>query len=325
MTPFDAVDGGCQWIANARYDDIDAQAAQLQGYGQRYEQLGRGRFEGRMVSFTLRDDVSLHVERTNLALMQTGCAPPDRYSALFLLEDSAPGSVNGAAFSRDQIAVWPPGHCFEALTPTGMAVCVISLASRFVSPPGRARIGARIVKDARAAARVREFIGSGLGQIQRDACVLQHPAATADFAAALGELLPFETQTEEARGSAERLSSARGMRLFRVARDKIHRGLAEGVSLTEVCAEVGLHRRSLEKLFYSMLGISPARYIRALQLNSIRRSLRAQENAAASIGDIAARFGIWHWSRFSRDYQMMFGELPSRTRRSPGNTSPLSG
>jgi AraC family ethanolamine operon transcriptional activator len=33
-----------------------------------------------------------------------------------------------------------------------------------------------------------------------------------------------------------------------------------------------------------------------------------------SIGVIAARHGIWHWSRFSLYYRVLFGELPSQTR-----------
>jgi AraC family transcriptional regulator, ethanolamine operon transcriptional activator len=37
-------------------------------------------------------------------------------------------------------------------------------------------------------------------------------------------------------------------------------------------------------------------------------------SADTSIGVIAARYGIWHWSRFSHAYRQLFGELPSQTR-----------
>jgi AraC family ethanolamine operon transcriptional activator len=33
------------------------------------------------------------------------------------------------------------------------------------------------------------------------------------------------------------------------------------------------------------------------------------------IGDVAARWGFWHFSQFSADYRRMFGELPSETLR----------
>jgi AraC family ethanolamine operon transcriptional activator len=37
-----------------------------------------------------------------------------------------------------------------------------------------------------------------------------------------------------------------------------------------------------------------------------------------SIGDAAARWGFFHLSHFAADYQELFGELPSQTRRSDG-------
>ena len=55
-------------------------------------------------------------------------------------------------------------------------------------------------------------------------------------------------------------------------------------------------------------------YVRALQLNYIRRDLMSTESADTSIGELAARRGLWDWSRFSRHYERLFGELPSQTR-----------
>jgi len=59
-----------------------------------------------------------------------------------------------------------------------------------------------------------------------------------------------------------------------------------------------------------------------LQLNHIRRDLMSDASANLSIGVIAARHGIWHWSRFSRYYRLLFGELPSQTRLRHGRTVP---
>jgi AraC family ethanolamine operon transcriptional activator len=64
----------------------------------------------------------------------------------------------------------------------------------------------------------------------------------------------------------------------------------------------------------SVIGMGPGNYIRALQLNHIRRDLMCASNAEVSIGVIAARHGIWHWSQFSHYYRLLFGELPSETR-----------
>jgi len=44
----------------------------------------------------------------------------------------------------------------------------------------------------------------------------------------------------------------------------------------------------------------------------VRREL--QTHRRDSIGDVAARWGFWHLSRFAADYTRLFGELPSATR-----------
>jgi transcriptional regulator GlxA family with amidase domain len=60
--------------------------------------------------------------------------------------------------------------------------------------------------------------------------------------------------------------------------------------------------------------MGPGNYARTLQLNHIRRDLMSETHGDASIGVIAARRGVWHWSRFSQHYRLLFGELPSQTR-----------
>jgi AraC family transcriptional regulator, ethanolamine operon transcriptional activator len=76
----------------------------------------------------------------------------------------------------------------------------------------------------------------------------------------------------------------------------------------------GVLGRALEYLFESMLGMGPMHYIRALQLHAIRRALLTEETACESIGGVAPRYGIWHWSKFSAAYRRMFDQLPSQTR-----------
>jgi AraC family ethanolamine operon transcriptional activator len=102
--------------------------------------------------------------------------------------------------------------------------------------------------------------------------------------------------------------------VFQKARDYIHHRLADGISILALCKEVGVSLRSLEGAFHSVIGNSPASFVRSLQLNRVRRDLTSADNDTQSIGMIAARHGIWHWSRFSRYYREMFGELPSQTR-----------
>ena len=88
-------------------------------------------------------------------------------------------------------------------------------------------------------------------------------------------------------------------------------------SIAELCRHVGVSRRTLQGCFQDALGLTPLQYLRMLRLNAVRRELRALAAARqpVSIGDVAARWGFWHWSRFTENYRQLFGELPSHTVR----------
>ena len=62
-----------------------------------------------------------------------------------------------------------------------------------------------------------------------------------------------------------------------------------------------------------MLGLSPARYIKAMRLNAARRELARGDNPQLSVYDAAVRWGFWHFGHFSTDYKKQFSELPSQT------------
>jgi AraC family ethanolamine operon transcriptional activator len=49
-----------------------------------------------------------------------------------------------------------------------------------------------------------------------------------------------------------------------------------------------------------------------MRLNRVRRELISRHEE--TVGDVAARWGFWHLSRFAADYRQHFGELPSATR-----------
>jgi AraC-type DNA-binding domain-containing proteins len=68
--------------------------------------------------------------------------------------------------------------------------------------------------------------------------------------------------------------------------------------------------------------MSPARYVKAVRLNAVRRELRSVRDPFISIYDVAARWGFWHFGHFSADYKRQFAELPSDTLRRARGASP---
>ena len=112
----------------------------------------------------------------------------------------------------------------------------------------------------------------------------------------------------------ERSCAAHRTRLLRRACEVVDASLTSGLTMSQLCFTIGTSRRTLENIFAGRSEFSPYQYVRTIRLNAIRRELLSEENADASIGDIAARWGVWHISRFAADYRQMFGQLPSQER-----------
>jgi AraC-like DNA-binding protein len=72
--------------------------------------------------------------------------------------------------------------------------------------------------------------------------------------------------------------------------------------------------RALHASFRRDLGISPMAYLRRIRLERVHDDLR-HGPGDTRIGDVAMRWGFFHPSRFARQYQARFGELPSDTLR----------
>src|SRR5690606_21099738 len=64
-------------------------------------------------------------------------------------------------------------------------------------------------------------------------------------------------------------------------------------------------------------GVGPMRLIKVRQLREIRAALLRADPQRDTVTRIAARFGIWDFSLFARNYKALFGESPSRTLRTP--------
>ena len=72
--------------------------------------------------------------------------------------------------------------------------------------------------------------------------------------------------------------------------------------------------RALHAAFRQELGVSPMAHLRRIRLDHVHADLlRGAE--PQRIGDVAARWGFFHPSRFARQYHERFGELPSETAR----------
>jgi AraC family ethanolamine operon transcriptional activator len=305
------------WISGGHFTDIDAQAAHLHGYDQQYQQLSGGPFEGRFRSFNFQNDLGIHFEVANRALAQTASTPPGRLSVCLLSAASEPCTLNAATFGLSNVALCPEQLVLEGKTSEGVKLCCMDISSQLLPDQGHDLRAVRVLADPARSHHLRDLVNSGVAALTRLEAISNYPAALKEFKSSLGDLLwqMGLPDRDESVTRANRHTSARTMQVFRRAREYIHNGLADGISIVALCTTIGVSRRALESVFRSVIGTGPGNYIRALQLNQVRRDLLLSSGGDVSIGSIAARRGIWHWSRFSREYRLMFGELPSQTRR----------
>lgn len=101
--------------------------------------------------------------------------------------------------------------------------------------------------------------------------------------------------------------------------DKCHRltvsDAANAPSVIELCQRLQISRRTVQNSFRTVAETTPVKYLRSVRLNGVRRELMATRASDLAIGDAAANWGFFHMSHFAADYQELFGELPSQTRR----------
>lgn len=97
------------------------------------------------------------------------------------------------------------------------------------------------------------------------------------------------------------------------AREYIDAHLDQPLALADVCRAAYSSARALEYAFRELFGVTPMAYARCARLSRVRRDLLNEDLAPGSVTDTATRWGFWHLGQFSKDYQSLFGELPSAT------------
>jgi len=94
--------------------------------------------------------------------------------------------------------------------------------------------------------------------------------------------------------------------------DLINENEDEIVPISSLCREVGASWRTINRAFRDEFGFGPKAYYTRLRLNRVRLAL-AEANENVSVSSAANRYEFWHMGQFARDYQSLFGELPSTT------------
>lgn len=303
-------------VVNKTFDDIDALAASPLAWNQKYEQIGRGRFYGRLTQLVLE---RLQLGRLNWfpGVLQTGAAPKNSW--VFGLPIKAEGSLhvrrrpvqNGeilAATSRDDVG-------FAATGPTELMVVVLpnNLIRRWM----QVRRGTNgmdpdlpprhwAVSSAELALRsnaLSTLLNELLDQSEVEVSTGLLTRVESRISDAILDMIP----------SAEIIESLHSRaRVARAVLQLLHDRRDDPPSVTEICEQVDTRERTLFLSCVEAFGRPPAQLLLELRLNAVRRAL-VHPTPGENVTSAASHYGFTHFGRFASMYFHQFNELPSTT------------
>lgn len=295
-------------LLDETFDDFDAQAERLIDHDQRYLQLTPGAFRGRFLSGFFGPDVALHVELGNQSLLQEIVGADECFTFGITLSSGPDFATNGQGFAATDVLVLPPRGSLLMCSPVGGGVAAFAITrTALLAHPA-----------------VTPALADWLAALDgANACLLRAPDLAARLRRDCRDALDLATATRPDDGTAARIgqallaSLAAGLSLGwrgEAATSPLPRRLLQFQAWRAASAESDLSPRQVEKALAAVTGLGPMSYLRLERLHEARRALQSAP-PQHSIGDIAASFGFWDWSRFTAAYRQHFGERPSDTRR----------
>ena len=95
--------------------------------------------------------------------------------------------------------------------------------------------------------------------------------------------------------------------------DYIERHLKLDLHPDELARQAQMSSRALYSLFERHAGVSPKLYIRRKKFERVHACLSDPQCSVRSVTEVALDYGFLHLGRFSENYRLLFGELPSQT------------
>lgn len=105
------------------------------------------------------------------------------------------------------------------------------------------------------------------------------------------------------------------------AEQKMLNYLDKPLTLKQLAEDLESSSSALSRGFRNLFGISPMRYLKVRRLHAVRQHLKASEPEDCTIAILANQFGFYNPSHFTKDYKIMFGELPSETLRNKASVN----
>jgi AraC family transcriptional regulator, ethanolamine operon transcriptional activator len=315
--------GGAAPFSAARVTstDIEEQATNLDGWNQVYEQMTPGPFIGNLHELHFAG-VQLFRETSNQAVHESGTPWTGSRAIGVPVNMEGAGLFRGHAVDAESVVTLGPDEELDFYAPRGLDILglaidadvlqahAVQVEHRDIAPvfgsasvfkPGMVRLG-----------EFRRALLSVLNALDANPAALQFRQAQRVLERYMLAAVVAVINEDSARTD---LPHPRRRHIVDSAKEFMVARISETVTVADLCIALGVSRRTLQYSFQEVLGINPVRFLRAMRLNGVRRSLKSAGDRAAAVQDVAANWGFWHLGHFVTEYKQMFGELPSETLR----------
>lgn len=292
------------------------------GWSQRYQQLARGPFEGSLADLRWQTG-RVFRERLNAPVLQEGCA--DTSGILLVLPLDVGGScwAMGREIDAPVLGIAPASQPWLFRSPPSTDLVCIQIEAESVRAlhpawqQGDRWLQPRLAHDLPRHAQVlAPLLALSVLALERASSGETRSDTVAELEDGVLDLL---SGMPLASGSGDDLPNryAQRCRVVRRARDCVLANPLQPPSVSDLCRQLHLSRRSLQLCLQEVLGLSPLQFIKAMRLQAVRSRLLSRRTAV-SVQDAASEWGFFHLSQFGLDYRRWFGELPSQTARRNG-------
>ncbi|HSV36697.1 helix-turn-helix domain-containing protein [Ramlibacter sp. WS9] len=309
------------WLRQVESTDIDEHAAAQPHWSLHYDQLSSGAFMGRFTHLQL-PGLRLVFESANRAVRQRGSIGEGHYGFAMLTQQAGDAFFSGQRLDHETMMIGR-GEELDLSSPASFSMIGAVADGALLSSLWEALYQKQLASwlDKQVTVQTRAILAEELrtthlailDRVATAPAVLNDPVAVMQMRDAILiewiEAIPAQVDTSGLKSvEARRRVVNRACEVMLSQPDQPMSGL-------QLCKQVGASPRKLEYCFRDVLGTSPAKYLRTVRLNGVRRDLKRNTNDGVGVYDLAARWGFWHLGEFSADYNRQFGELPSQTLR----------
>lgn len=318
------------WSSRLSLQGFDRRAldhSMLGSTGARHMQLGPGQLRASIERLRF-NTLAMRVTEFSTAMRATVEPPRDMMTLGFVLHADEPFLIAGRHFRADMMSVFGGGQVSDIRYPAGSRSVTLVVSSAVY---GRELAGTplgdvldsddghpQIQVTGADAVRLRDVVSTMEVLAARDPGLWLDGQWTANAERALLEafLRPLGDPASVKAGSSDRSRAART--IVQEVEARFDADPTSLPSMPALCAVLRISRRTLERAFHELLGVSPAHHLRLRSLNAVRVALLQCPPEPGIVTRIAIDNGFWHLGRFSQSYRTLFGERPIDTLRKAG-------